>query len=100
MWDAMRQKEKGLEKVQILIDPTNGQNFLESQERTHLSRNDHTPLADAIMTGNVEIVKKLLQPIRKDSVLEAVKYGQLEIFKILLQHSQGKTKGLKRTFFL
>ena len=52
------------------------------------------------MTGNVEIVKKLLQPIRKDSVLEAVKYGQLEIFKILLQHSQGKTKGLKRTFFL
>ena len=71
-----------------------------------MSRNDHTPLADAIMTGNVEIVKKLLcriqklQPIRKDSVLEAVKYGQLEIFKILLQHSQGKTKGLRRTFFL
>ena len=29
----MRQKEKGLEKVQILIDPTNGQNCLESLEK-------------------------------------------------------------------
>ena len=49
------------------------------RKKTHWSRNDHTPLADAIMTGNVEIVKKAimpyiqkLQPIRKDSVLEAV----------------------------
>ena len=86
----MRQKEKGLEKVQILIDPTNGQNFLESLEKKpHWSRNDHTSLADAIMTGNVENVKKQLCRVSKCKVtvsskeecfggcLVAVKYGQL-----------------------
>ena len=62
----MRQKEKGLEKVQILIDPTNGQKFLESLEKKpHWSRNDHTSLADAIMTGNGEIVTKLICRVQK-----------------------------------
>ena len=44
--------------------------------------------------------KELICPEMITLHWQAVKYGQLEIFKILLQHSQGKTKGLKRTFFL
>ena len=77
---------------------------MESLEKNpHWSRNNHTPLADAIMTGNIEIVKKAIMPCTKVTTsskeqcfrdcLVAVKYGQLEIFKILLQQSQGKSFG-------
>ena len=71
-------------------------------KKPHRSRNYHTSLADAIMTGNVEIVKKLLCRVSTKVMasskeqcfggcLVAVKYGQLGIFKILLQHSQEKS---------
>ena len=68
---------------------------MESLEKNpHWSRNDHTPLADAIMTGNIEIVKKAIMPCTKVTTsskeqcfrdcLVAVKYGQLEILKMLI----------------
>ena len=61
---------------------------------------DHTPLADAIMIGNVEIFKEFM-PYTKltanpkgrhwGSYLHvAVKYGQLEILKMLIEHFQDK----------
>ncbi len=61
---------------------------------------DHTPLADAIMIGNVEIFKEFM-PYTKltanpkgrhwGSYLHvAVKYGQLEILKMLMKHFQDK----------
>ena len=61
---------------------------------------DHTPLADAIMIGNVEIVKAFM-PLTKltanpkgrrfGSYLHvAIRYGQLEILKILMEHFKDK----------
>jgi hypothetical protein len=61
---------------------------------------DHTPLADAIMIGNVEIVRAIMpytkltanpKGRRWGSYLHvAVKYGQLEILKMLMEHFQAK----------
>ena len=61
---------------------------------------DHTPLADAIMIGNVEMVKAIM-PYTKVTANPkgrgfvsylhvAAKYGQLEILKILLEHFEKK----------
>ena len=61
---------------------------------------DHTPLADAIMIGNVEIVKTIMpytkvtanpKGQRFGSYLHvAVKFGKLEILKLLIEHFQAK----------
>ena len=61
---------------------------------------DHTPLADAIMIGNIEIVKAIMpytkltanpKGRRWGSYLHvAVKYGHLEILKVLIDHFQGE----------
>ena len=61
---------------------------------------DHTPLADAIMIGNVEIVKAIMpytkltanpKGRRWGSYLHvAVKFGQLEILKMLMEHFRAK----------
>ena len=61
---------------------------------------DHTPLADAIMIGNVEIAKAIMPNTkltanpkgrRWGSYLHvAVKFGQLEILKMLMEHFQAK----------
>ena len=61
---------------------------------------DHTPLADAIMIGNVEIAKAIMPNTkltanpkgrRWGSYLHvAVKFGQLEILKMLMEHFRAK----------
>jgi len=97
MWEVMRQKEKGLEKVQMLI-PLATKKFWNSVRKR--DSDDHTPLADAIMIGNVEIVKAFM-PLTKltanpkgrrfGSYLHvAIRYGHLEILKILMEHFKDK----------
>jgi len=104
MWEAMRQKENGLEKVQIMI-PLAARKFWNSGKNPRYSYRkpdevDHTPLADAIMIGNVEMVKAIM-PYTKVTANPkgrgfvsylhvAAKYGQLEILKILLEHFEKK----------
>ena len=93
MWDAMRHKENGLEKVQLLV-PLTSKRFWNSRKKISFSEFDHTPLADAIMIGNVEIVKAIMpytkvtanpKGQRFGSYLHvAVKYGQLAILKMLI----------------
>ena len=61
---------------------------------------DHTPLADAIMIGNVEIFKEFMLYTKLTAnpkgrhwgsyLHVAVKYGQLEILKMLMEHFQEK----------
>ena len=54
----------------------------------------HTPLADAIKVGNMEMVKAIIPYTKVDTTSKkfgsylhvAVKYGRLEIFKHLCQH--------------
>ena len=72
MWKAIREKENGLEKVQLLI-PLATKQFWNSGKNARdynysFGRGnkllDHTPLADAIMIGKVDIVMALL-PLTK-----------------------------------
>jgi hypothetical protein len=104
MWEAMRQKENGLENVQIMI-PLAARKFWNSGKNPrYMYRKpdevDHTPLADAIMIGNVEMVKAIM-PYTKVTANPkgrgfvsylhvAAKYGQLEILKILLEYFEKK----------
>ena len=52
MWYAIREREMALEKVQMLI-PFARKKFWNSGKP--VSTVDHTPLADAIMVGNIEV---------------------------------------------
>ena len=93
MWDAMMQKEKALEKVNILA-PLTSKKFWNSGKKMRFSGNDHTLLADAIMTGNVEIAKKIIPYTKVEgnpkgrrfgSYLHlAAKYGQPAILEALI----------------
>ena len=80
----------------------NDENTISLNKKLYRKRDsdDHTPLADAIMIGNVEIVKEIMpytkltanpKGRRWGSYLHvAVKYGQLEILKMLIEHFQDK----------
>ena len=93
MWDAMMQKENGFEKVMILA-PLTSKKFWNSGKKIRFSGCDHTFLADAIMTGNVEIANKIIpytkcegnpKGRRFGSYLHlAVKYGQPAILEALI----------------
>ena len=95
MWDAMMQKEKGLEKVRILA-PLTSKKFWNSGKKMRYSGCDHTLLADAIMIGNVEIAKEIIPYTKVEgnpkgrrfgSYLHlAAKYGQPAILKMLIFH--------------
>ena len=92
LWVAIRQKKNGLENMKMLI-PFATKKFWNSGKP--IGSVDHTPLADAIMIGNVEMVKTIM-PLTKwkanpknrfGSYLHvAVRYGQFEIFKIIFKH--------------
>jgi len=96
VWAAIRQKENGFEKLEMLI-PLATKKFWNSGKP--IGSVDHTPLADAIMIGNVEMVRTIM-PLTKlkanpknrfGSYLHvAVRYGQFEIFKIIFKHLKGK----------
>ena len=93
MWNAMKDKQKGFEKVQLLV-PLTSKTFWNSRKKMSYSDCDHTPLADAIMIGNVEIAKEIIPFTKVKGNPKgrrfgsyphfAVKYGQLEILKMLI----------------
>jgi len=92
MWSAIRQKEMSLEKVKMLIPFVSTKRFWNSGKV--LYSQDHTPLADAIMVGNIEVVKLIIPYTRIEAnpkyrfvsyLHVAVKFGQTEIFKIIFQ---------------
>ena len=93
MWNAMKDKQKGFEKVQLLV-PLTSKTFWNSRKKMSYSDCDHTPLADAIMIGNVEIAKEIIPYTKVKGNPKgrrfgsyphlAVKYGQLEILKMLI----------------
>jgi len=96
VWAAIRQKENGFEKLEMLI-PLATKKFWNSGKP--IGSVDHTPLADAIMIGNVEMVKTIMPLTRLKAnpknrfgsyLHVAVRYGQFEIFKIIFKHLQGK----------
>jgi len=96
VWAAIRQKENGFDKLEMLI-PLATKKFWNSGKP--IGSVDHTPLADAIMIGNVEMVTTIM-PLTKlkanpknrfGSYLHvAVRYGQFEIFKIIFKHLKEK----------
>ena len=93
MWDAMMQKEKGLEKVKILA-PLTSKKFWNSGKKIRFSGCDHTPLADAIMIGNAEVAERIIHWTKVDGNPKgrrfgsyfhlAAKYGQPAILKMLI----------------
>ena len=96
IWAAIRIKGNEVERLKMLI-PLATKKFWNSGKP--IGSVNHTPLADAIMIGNVEMVKAIM-PLTKlkanpksrfGSYLHvAVKYGQFEIFKIIFKHLKGK----------
>ena len=96
IWAAIRIKGNEVERLKMLI-PLATKKFWNSGKP--IGSVNHTPLADAIMIGNVEMVKAIM-PLTKlkanpksrfGSYLHvAVKYGQFEIFKIIFKQLQGK----------
>jgi len=96
IWGAIRLNDEDLTKLQMLI-PLATKKFWNSGKP--IGSVDHTPLADAIMIGNVEMVRTIM-PLTKlkanpknrfGSYLHvAVRYGQFEIFKIIFKHLKGK----------
>ena len=96
IWAAIRMKENEAERLKMLI-PLATKKFWNSGKP--IGSVNHTPLADAIMIGNFEMVKAIM-PLTKlkanpksrfGSYLHvAVKYGQFEIFKIIFKQLQGK----------
>ena len=96
IWAAIRMKENEVERLKMLI-PLATKKFWNSGKP--IGSVNHTPLADAIMIGNFEMVKAIM-PLTKlkanpksrfGSYLHvAVKYGQFEIFKIIFEQLQSK----------
>ena len=96
IWAAIRIKGNEVERLKMLI-PLATKKFWNSGKP--IGSVDHTPLADAIMIGNVEMVKAIMPltrlkanpKCRFGSYLHvAVKYGQFEIFKIIFKQLQCK----------
>ena len=96
IWASIRIIGNEVERLKMLI-PLATKKFWNSGKP--IGSVDHTPLADAIMIGNVEMVKAIM-PLTKlkanpksrfGSYLHvAVRYGQFEIFKIIFKQLQGK----------
>merc|ERR1711997_659135 len=93
MWKAIRLNRMSLEKVKMMI-PFATKKFWNSSKKFSTHSVNHSPLADAIMVGNFEMVKAIMpytkikaNPKRRfGSYLHvAVKYGQSESFKFIVQ---------------
>jgi len=96
LWAAIRKTENGVEKLKMLI-PLATKKFWNSGKP--IGSIDHTPLADAIMIGNVEMVRTIMPLTRLKAnpknrfgsyLHVAVRYGQFEIFKIIFNHLKEK----------
>jgi len=98
VWGAIREEEMGLTKLTCLI-PFTTKKFWNSGRWISSVEVDHTPLADAIMVGDIGMVKAIMPltritanpKARFGSYLHlAVKFGRFYIFKLIFDELKRK----------